>query len=307
MRLIFMGTPNFSVPALDALIHAGHQIACVYSQPPRRAGRGQSQRPSPVQSHAEQLGLLCRHPVSLTDTETQAEFAALDADAAVVVAYGLLLPPAVLAAPRLGCLNIHASLLPRWRGAAPIQRAIMEGDTITGVNIMQMDQGLDTGAIILGAEMPITPETTGGALHDALSDLGAKLIVEALAGCDAGTLTPIPQVEDGATYARKLIRDDGMLDWSLPAETLERLVRGLSPLPGAWFTFGGERIRVLEAELRTNIPENGPPATVLDDNLTIACGTGSLGLRRVQRPGRNAMNAESFLRGFDLPAGTVLE
>jgi len=298
-----MGTPDFAVPALDALIGVGHHIVCVYTQPPRRAGRGQTERPSPVQSHGEQLGLLCRHPASLKDDETQAEFAALNADAAIVVAYGLILPPAILAAPRLGCLNIHASLLPRWRGAAPLQRAIMEGDDATGVNIMQMDEGLDTGPIILGAEIPITTDTTGGALHDSLAALGATLVVEALAGRDAGTLTPTPQSGSGATYARKLTRDDGELDWSLSADMLERRVRALSPLPGAWFSHGDERIRVLEAELR---PGGGKPGTVIDDHLTIACRTGALGLRRVQRPGRNAMDAEDFLRGFDLPAGTDL-
>ncbi len=303
MRLVFMGTPDFAVPALDALIGAGHHIVCVYTQPPRRAGRGQAERPSPVHIHADQNGIKVRCPASLKDEETQAEFAALNADAAIVVAYGLILPPEILAAPRLGCLNIHASLLPRWRGAAPIQRAIMEGDEVTGVNIMQMDEGLDTGPIILGAETPITTDTSGGALHDSLAALGAVLVVEALAGRDAGTLTATRQPESGATYARKLTRDDGRLDWSLPAETLERRVRALSPLPGAWFNHGEERIRVLEAELR---PGKGAPGTVLDDHLTIGCGTGALGLRRVQRPGRNAMDAEDFLRGFDLPAGTDL-
>jgi methionyl-tRNA formyltransferase len=303
MRLIFMGTPDFSVPALAALINAGHDIACVYSQPPRRAGRGQSERPSPVHVYAEQNGIEVRHPASLKDANTQNEFIDLKADAAVVVAYGLLLPPAVLSAPRLGCLNIHASLLPRWRGAAPIQRAIMAGDEVTGVNIMQMDEGLDTGAILLGAEVPITEETTGGSLHDALSALGASLIVDALAGCDDGSLFATPQPDDGATYASKLTRDDGLLDWNSPSVELARTVRALSPLPGAWFSHGDERIRVLEAELR---PENGAPGIVLDERLTIACGTNSMGLLRVQRPGRKALDAADFLRGFDLPAGSRL-
>lgn len=303
MRLIFMGTPDFSVPALAALIAAGHDIACVYSQPPRRAGRGQSERPSPVQLYAEQNGIMVRHPASLKDADTQQKFSALNADAAVVVAYGLLLPRQILQAPKYGCLNIHASLLPRWRGAAPIQRAIMAGDEVTGVNIMQMDEGLDTGAILLGAEVPITAETTGGALHDALSALGASLIVDALAGCADGSLSATPQTEDGATYARKLTRDDGLLDWTLPSSELAQKVRALSPLPGAWFSDGDERIRVLEAELR---PDTGAPGTVLDDRLTIACGAGALGLKRIQRPGRKALDAADFLRGFDLSAGTRL-
>ena len=298
MRLIFMGTPAYSVPALDALIDAGHDIACVYSQPPRRAGRGQSQRRSPVQLYAEQNGLQLRYPESLKDADTQQDFIELKADAAVVVAYGLLLPRQILQAPKYGCLNIHASLLPRWRGAAPIQRAIMAGDEKTGVNIMQMDEGLDTGA-----ELPITGETTGGALHDALAKLGASLIVDALAGRADGYLIAIPQPEDGATYARKLTRDDSLLDWSLASIELERKIRALSPLPGAWFSFGDERIRVLAAELR---PDSGAGGTVLDDRLTIACGTGALGLLRVQRPGRKAMDTLDFLRGFDLPAGTRL-
>lgn len=303
MRLVFMGTPDFAIPTLDALIGAGHDIACVYTQPPRRAGRGQSERPSPVHHYAEQRGMEVRCPVSLKDEETQASFAAVGADAAIVAAYGLLLPPSILAAPRLGCLNIHASLLPRWRGAAPIQRAIMAGDDVTGINIMQMDEGLDSGAIVLSAEVPITRETTGGGLHDALAALGAKLIVDAL----AGSLTSTPQSEDGVTHARKLTRDDGALDWNLPSTELERKVRALSPLPGAWFPYRDESIRVLEAELRLG---DAAPGTVLDDRLTIACGptseSGALGLCRVQRPGRKAMDAENFLRGFDLPAGTAL-
>ncbi len=304
MRLVFMGTPDFAVAALEALIDSGHHIACVYTQPPRRAGRGPAERKSPVHIHAERTGIQVRCPVTLKEPETVASFASLNTDAAIVAAYGLLLPPPILAAPRLGCLNIHASLLPRWRGAAPIQRAIMAGDDVTGINIMQMDEGLDTGAILLSAEIPITPETTGGGLHDALAALGAKLIVDALAGLDDGSLTATPQPDAGATYAGKLTRDDGALDWNLPSIELERKVRALSPSPGAWFGFRDERIRVLEAELRQG---SAAPGTVLDDRLTIACGTGALGPRRVQRPGRKAIGAEDFLRGFDLPAGTVLD
>jgi len=303
MRLVFMGTPDFAIPALDALIDTGHEITCVYTQPPRRAGRGQGERPSPVQRHAAQRGIEIRHPANLKEAAAQSAFGALAADAAIITAYGLILPPPVLAAPRLGCLNIHASLLPRWRGAAPIQRAIMAGDDVTGVTIMQMDEGLDTGTVLLRAETPITPQTTGGGLHDALASLGAALIVDALAGLDDGTISPTPQPDDGADYARKLTREDGMLDWSLAAQVLERRVRALSPLPGAWFRYRNERIRVFEAELAR---DGAAAGTVLDDRLTIACGSGALRLRRVQRPGRNAMDAEAFLRGFDLAAGTVL-
>ena len=304
LRLVFMGTPDFAVASLDALADAGHEICRVYTQPPRRAGRGQAPRPSAVQARAEARGIPVRTPESLKDAAAQAEFAALGADAAVVTAYGLILPAEILNAPRLGCFNVHASLLPRWRGAAPIQRAIMAGDTTTGVTIMRMDEGLDTGAMLLAGEVPIGPATTGGTLHDALAELGARLIVEALESVDAGRVQPIPQPADGVTYAKKLSRADGALDWRLPAEELERRVRALSPLPGAWFFHGGERIRVLEAALLDN---EGEPGRVLDDRLTVACASGALGLARVQRPGRKAMGAADFLRGFDLPPGTVLE
>ncbi len=258
LRLAFMGTPDFAVPSLSALAEAGHAIACVYTQPPRPAGRGHKDRPSPVQRTAEARGWPVRTPVSLKDPETQEGFAELKLDAAVVVAYGLILPKAVLEAPRLGCLNVHASLLPRWRGAAPIQRAILAGDAETGVTIMQMDEGLDTGAILLQRAVPIRPETTGESLHDELAALGAELIVEALAGLAAGTLADRPQDEALACYADKLTRQEGRLDWGRPAAELERQVRAFTPWPGAFVELpGGSRLKVLAAEAVLDAPRLG--------------------------------------------------
>lgn len=303
LRLIYMGTPGFAVPALKTLIAAGHDIVCVYSQPPRRAGRGQKARPSPVQAFADDKGIPVRTPKSLRDPEEQAAFAALDADAAVVAAYGLILPPAILEAPRFGCLNIHASLLPRWRGAAPIQRAILAGDTQSGVTIMQMDEGLDTGGVLLSEAVPITMETTASNLHDALAARGGPLVVEALDGLAAGTLKATPQPETGVTYAEKLSRDEGRLDWTRPAPYLARAVRAFTPWPGAWFEHDGARIKILEACVESG---SATPGTIIDDRLTIACSEGALRLLTVQRSGRAAVDAESFLRGYDLPAGTVL-
>ena len=303
LRLAFMGTPGFAVPALAALIAAGHEVACVYCRPPRPAGRGQKARPTPVHAWAAARGIPVRIPVTLRDAEAQADFAALRLDAAVVAAYGLILPKPVLDAPRLGCLNIHASLLPRWRGAAPIQRAILAGDAETGVTIMQMEEGLDTGPMLLAERVPIGPDTTAGALHDRLAALGARLVVEALRGLANGTLEAAPQPQEGATYAPKLDRAEGRLDWRRPAAELERKVRALAPRPGAWFECEGERIRVLAAETAAG---EGVPGTVLDDRLTVACGCGALRPIRVQREGRQAMDAAAFLRGRDLPAGTVL-
>ena len=238
LRLAFMGTPDFAASSLRALIDAGHEVACVYSQPPRPAGRGHQVQRSPVHVLAEERGIPVRTPKSLRNAEAQAEFAALDLDCAVVAAYGLILPQPILDAPRMGCLNIHASLLPRWRGAAPIQRAILAGDAETGVTIMQMDAGLDTGAMLLKGTVPITAETTAGSLHDALAELGAGLIVQALDGLAEGRLTAEPQPSEGVTYAAKLSRDDGRLDWSQPADFIERQVRALNPWPGVWFDLG---------------------------------------------------------------------
>lgn len=301
MRIVFMGTPDFSVPALDALIEAGHEIAAVYCQPPRPAGRGKKDRPSPVQQRAEALGLLVRHPVSLKGEQAQAEFEALNSDVAVVVAYGLLLPQAILDAPRFGCLNIHASLLPRWRGAAPIHRAIMAGDTETGVCIMQMEAGLDTGPVLLRREIGIGAEDTTAVLHDRLSALGAAAIVEALDDLD--TLKAVPQPADGVSYAAKIDKAEARIDWSRPAVEVDRLIRGLSPFPGAWFEVDGTRIKVLGSRLGSG---SGAPGEVLDADLTVACGAGAVQLTRLQRAGKAAQDADVFQSGARIAPGTML-
>ena len=300
-----MGTPDFAVPALAALAEAGHEIAAVYSQPPRPAGRGHKTRPSPVQAFAEARGWPVHTPRSLKGEAAQAAFAELGLDAAVVVAYGLILPPAVLAAPRLGCLNVHASLLPRWRGAAPIQRAILAGDAETGVTIMHMDEGLDTGPLLLAERVPIGPETTAAGLHDILAALGARLIVEALDGLAGGRLAARPQPAEGVTYAAKLSRAESALDWRRPAAELERQVRAFAPWPGATMEMSGETLKVLAAEPVERVSE-AAPGTVLDGSLTVACGAGALRVTRLQRAGKAAMDAEAFLRGFALAPGTRL-
>lgn len=301
LRVAFMGTPDFSVPALTALIDAGHEVVCVYSQPPRPAGRGQKERLSAVHAAAAERGIPVRTPVSLKNAEAQADFAGLNLDIAVVVAYGLILPKAILAAPRLGCLNIHASLLPRWRGAAPIQRAILAGDAETGVTIMQMDEGLDTGAMLLTRKLAITAGTTAGSLHDGLSELGSQMIVEALDGIES--LKPIAQPADGVTYAAKITRDEARIDWTKSAAEIDRQVRGFAPMPGAWFQNGADRIKVLAA---TPANAQGEPGTVIDALPTVACGEGGLILTRVQREGKGPMAIGDFLRGYALPVGTKL-
>ena len=303
MRLAFFGTPDFAVPALHALVGAGHAIVCVYTQPPRAAGRGEKQRRAPVHEAAVQQGLALRTPQSLKDAAVQAEFAALELDAAVVVAYGLILPKPILDAPRLGCINIHASLLPRWRGAAPIQRAILAGDSETGVTIMMMDEGLDTGPELLRKAVPIEASTTAEALHDQLSALGAKLIVEALEGLATARILATSQTEEGATYAAKLTREEGRLDWRRPAAELARQVRAFSPWPGAWFKHGDDRLKAITAEVAAG---SGAPGTVLDDQLTVACGTGALRLSIVQRQGRAPVAAAALLRGYPIAPGSVL-
>lgn len=305
LRLAIMGTPEFAVTCLIALMTAGHDIAAVYTQPPRPAGRGKKFQPSPVQLAALARGLEIRAPVTLKNPEEQTAFATLRLDAAVVVAYGLLLSPEILGAPRLGCLNVHASLLPRWRGAAPIERAIMAGDAETGVTIMQMDRGLDTGPMLLSESTPILADDTAGTLHDRLAVLGARLIVVALDGVARGGLAARPQPGAGVTYATKLTRADERLDWRRPAAELERQVRALAPHPGAWFAHGGERLKLLATEL-VGGPRNGPPGLVLDDRLTIACGEGALRVTKVQRAGKGPMTAVEFLRGYGLPQGAVL-
>ncbi|MCG7522111.1 methionyl-tRNA formyltransferase [Ruegeria sp. Ofav3-42] len=301
MRVIFMGTPDFSVPVLDALVEAGHEIAAVYCQPPRPAGRGKKDRPTPVHARAEALGLTVRHPDSLKSAEEQDAFEALNADVSVVVAYGLILPQPILDAPKQGCLNIHASLLPRWRGAAPIHRAIMSGDAQTGICIMQMEAGLDTGPVLLREETDIGIEETTDQLHDRLSVMGANLIVEALR--DLPNLTPEPQPEVGVTYAAKIDKAEARIDWSRTAVEVDRQIRGLSPFPGAWTEFEGARIKLLASRMAEG---QGIPGQVLDDALTVACGEGAVDLLRLQRAGKGAQDKETFLRGLSIPAGSRL-
>ncbi|MGO4907502.1 methionyl-tRNA formyltransferase [Pseudorhodobacter sp. W20_MBD10_FR17] len=302
MRVIFMGTPDFSVPVLDALAQH-HEIVAVYSQPPRPAGRGKKDRPSPVQTRAEALGLPVRHPTSLRNEQAAAEFAALNADIAVVVAYGLILPQNILDAPQHGCLNIHASLLPRWRGAAPIHRAILAGDAETGVCIMQMEAGLDTGPVLLRSETQIGPQETTQDLHDRMSAMGADLIVQALEQMEAQIpLTPKPQPEEGVTYAAKIDKSEARIDWSQPAEQVDRQIRGLSPFPGAWCDIDGERVKLLRSRMATG---SGAAGQVLT-GFTIACGTGpnsgAVEILLAQREGKRPAEAADILRGFTLPA-----
>lgn len=289
-----MGTPDFAVPALKALA-ARHDITCVYSQPPRPAGRGQKDRASPVHQAALGLGLTVRHPESLRQADDIIGFRDLAADVAVVVAYGLILPPAVLSAPRHGCVNIHASLLPRWRGAAPIHRAVMAGDRESGVAIMQMDAGLDTGPVLLHQAVLIGPGDTTGDLHDRLAQLGAQLILAALDGID--TIPRTPQPAQGATYAAKISKAEARLDWSRPAEEVDRMIRGLSPFPGAWCLAAGERLKILRSRLADG---SGAPGQVLG-GLTIACGTGAIEIVEAQREGRKAVSGDELLRGWGLP------
>ena len=302
MRLIFMGTPAFALPALAALIAAGHEIAAVYTQPPRAAGRGETPRAGAVQTHAEAAGISVRYPATLKDGEAQAAFAALAADAAVVVAYGLILPQPVLEAPWHGCLNVHASLLPRWRGAAPIQRAILAGDAETGITIMRLDEGLDTGPMLLSRRLAIGYHDAG-ALHDRLAVLGGEAIVTALGALADGSAVETRQSEAGVTYAAKLTPEDEPLDWCKPTAAVMRQICALAPRPGAHFLLDGERWKALSAEVAEG---SGVPGKVLDDCLTVACGEGALRLLRVQRPGRKAMPVADALRGRAIPAGTQL-
>lgn len=290
-----MGTPEFSVPVLRA-IAAQHEVLCVYCQPPRPAGRGKKDRPSPVQIAAEELGLTVRHPVSLRSEEAQRDFAALRPDVAVVVAYGLILPQLILDAPRHGCLNIHASLLPRWRGAAPIHRAILSGDAETGICIMQMEAGLDTGPVLLRAATPIGSGETTADLHDRLSSMGAALILTALARLPE--LVPEPQPADGVTYAAKIDKAEARIDWSRSATEIDRQIRGLSPFPGAWCEVAGERVKLLRSRLATG---QGEPGAVLCD-MTVACGEGAVEITLAQREGKRPMEPAEFLRGLRLPS-----
>ncbi len=301
LRLAFMGTPDFAVPTLAALIAQGHSIAAIYTQPPRPKGRGLSTEPSPVAKLGHAHGIEVRDPVSLKGEAEQLQFAQLNLDAAIVVAYGLLLPKAVLDAPRLGCINLHGSLLPRWRGAAPIHRAIMAGDSETGVMTMQMEEGLDTGPVLMAERTDIGRKTTGE-LHDQLAHLGADLMVRTLAALERGSITAQPQTGE-PTYAKKILKDETRIDWSKPATEVDRHIRGLSPFPGAWTEANGERLKILTAEPAKG---QGAPGQILDDALTIACGDGALKLTRLQRAGKGPMNAADLLHGFSLPRGTLL-
>src|SRR3954471_22129242 len=302
LRLAFRGTPDFAVPTLAELLAQGHDIACVYSQPPRPKGRGMALEPSPVQQFAQKAGLPIRHPVSLKGETEQAEFAALDLDAAIVVAYGLLLPKAILEAPRLGCFNLHGSLLPRWRGAAPIQRAVMAGDDETGVMVMQMEEGLDTGPVLMAERVKIGRKTSGE-LTAELSRLGADLMVRALGALERGAVTPQPQSEDGVTYARKITKDEARIDWTRSAAEIDAMIRGLAPSPGVFTEVKGERLKILAA---LPVADRGEPGEVITDDLAVACGTGALKLLKVQRAGKGVMEARELLKGFPLPPGTRL-
>ena len=299
MRIIFMGSPDFAVPSLDALIEAGDDVVAVYAQPPRPAGRGKAARKTPVQEQAEALGIEVRTPRTLREAEEQARFRSLDADLAVVAAYGLILPKPILEAPKGGCINVHASLLPRWRGAAPIQRAILAGDKISGVTIMKLDEGLDTGPMLLKRELDIRGKTAGQVTEE-LAELGARALIEWL----AHPSSPQPQPEDGATYASKIDKAEARIDWRRSAEEIERQVRAFNPVPGAWFEANGERVKLLEASVGDDAA--GRPGEVLDDCLTIACSSGSIRSLKVQRAGRAPMSPAELLRGFPMPKGTML-
>jgi methionyl-tRNA formyltransferase len=300
MRLIFMGTPDFAVPTLVELAARGHEIAAVYTRAPKPAGRGMDVQHTPVEQEARRLALAVHTPRSLKDEEAQAAFRAHKADAAVVVAYGLILPKSVLEAPRLGCFNIHASLLPRWRGAAPINRAIMAGDAESGVTIMKMNEGLDTGAMGMAERVPIGVDMTAGDLHDALSRLGADLMLRTLAAAERGSLTLTPQLDNGVSYAEKISKNEARIDWSKPWKQVHDHIRGLSPFPGAWFEIDGARIKALRS---TKGDGSGVAGTVLDDKLTIACGAGAVRLTQVQRAGKQPMSADEFLRGTLVKSG----
>jgi len=301
MRIIFMGSPEFAVPALDALVELGHEVVAVYCQPPRPAGRGKADRKTAVHERADQLGLAVRTPKTLRSAEEQSNFAALEADLAVVAAYGLILPKPILEAPRLGCVNIHASLLPRWRGAAPIQRAILAGDAVSGVTIMQMDEGLDTGPMLLKKKLILDGKNSGQVTGE-MSKLGAEALLEWIS--DPTSFRPAPQPADGETYAAKIDKVEARIDWARAAEEIERQVRAFAPFPGAWFEANGERIKLLDARIGRDA--SGTPGEVLDDCLNIAAGEGYVRPLRVQRAGRSAMTVDELLRGFAIPKGTTL-
>jgi methionyl-tRNA formyltransferase len=304
MRLVFMGTPAFAVPTLTELVGGGHEVAAVYTRAAKPAGRGLAPQPSPIERTAQRFGLPVLTPTSLRGAAVQAEFAAHGADVAVIVAYGLILPQPILDAVPLGCFNVHASLLPRWRGAAPINRAVMAGDAVSGITIMKMDAGLDTGDMATAERIPIGPETTAGELHDALAPLGADLMLRALSAIERGTLQLTPQPATGVTYAEKIDKKETRIDWSRPAAEVHNHIRGLSPFPGAWFELAGVRIKLLRSIRAGHL--GGRPGTVLDDQLTIACGDGAVRILELQRAGRAPMRTQDFLRGTPIAVGTVL-
>ncbi|MDO8296085.1 MAG: methionyl-tRNA formyltransferase [Caulobacter sp.] len=307
MRLAFLGTPDFAVQSLAALLAAGHEVVCVYSQPPAPRGRGQILQPSPVHAFAQAHGLMVRTPASMKTPEEVAAFQALDLDAAVVVAFGQILVKAVLDAPRLGCFNVHASLLPRWRGAAPIQRAIMAGDSVTGVQVMRMSEGLDEGAVLATETVRIGPLDTAGTLHDRLAEAGARLLPPALAAIAAATAVEMPQAAEGVTYAKKIRPAEARIDWSRPAHEVDCHIRGLSPFPGAWFEAPADKGPVRVKALLSRVEDgSGPAGATLDDRLLVACGSGAVRLLRAQREGKAAQDAADFLRGFPVAAGTAL-
>jgi len=303
IRIAFMGTPDFAVPALKALVEAGYHVVASYSQPPRPTGRGHKVQKSPIQLVAESYGIPTFTPTSLRTPEAQAEFKALNLDVAIVAAYGLILPQAILESPTHGCVNIHGSLLPRWRGAAPIHRAMLAGDAVTGITIMQMDEGLDTGPMILKAEMSLFSSSKIQGVHDQMAQLGAEALLKALPGYLDGSLTPQPQPEEGVTYAAKLTKEEGRIQWSESAEVIATKVRVLNPWPGVWFEHEGVALKVLEAQV---VEGSGQPGEVLDDQLTVACSGGALRILTLQKPGKSPTDAPSFLRGYDLPRGTIL-
>ncbi len=307
LRLAFMGTPHFALPTFRALTQSSHEVVCVYTQPPRPAGRGKAPKPSPVEEFAQTQAIPVRTPKNFKDAKDKEAFKALNLDVAIVAAYGLILPNAILEAPRFGCLNVHGSLLPRWRGAAPIQRAIMAGDTATGVTIMQMDEGLDTGDMLLLEEIEISPTMTSGELHDQMAEIGARLVLRTLDQIENGLLAPTPQPSEGVTYADKIRKDEARIDWSQPAEKVDWHIRGLSPFPGAWFEIRGGEKTVRVKALRSQRGEgSGPPGTLLEGGFRIACGTGAVELLEVQREGKRVMAAEDFLKGIQLKPGDRL-
>lgn len=304
LRVVFMGTPQFSVATFESLVKSCCDVVAAYCQPPRPSGRGYKLVASPVQQKAEELGIPVFTPKSLRNEAAQVQFKALNPDIVIVIAYGLILPKAILETPTLGCLNIHASLLPRWRGAAPIQRAIMAGDKETGITIMQMDEGLDTGAMLAKKSIPITEKTTASSLHDAMSILGSELLLETIEPYIQGKIKPNIQSEEGVTYADKLSKAESLLNWSEPAEVLDRRIRALTPWPGVYFEYNGMQFKVNEAKVIQGV--KGNPGQILDDNLTIACGENALRLLQVQRPGGKWLAPAAFLNGYPLSQGTIL-